>query len=180
VRVVVRTDSYSIRFPADPVQVALFRHGLDRWLQGLEWPDEHRVDALLAINEACTNVVRHAYPVGFPGDVEVTGRLVLEPERRRLAITVRDRGRWHPAPEGRGFGLRTMRACMHRVVIRHDDEGTAVTLISNAVPTEPAAEPAPEPAAGRVAGSIGGPGPGPGAGHPLELAPEPASRRSSR
>jgi anti-sigma regulatory factor (Ser/Thr protein kinase) len=134
--VVARTDSYSIRFPADPVQVALFRHGLDRWLQGLSWPDEARVDALLAINEACTNVVRHAYPIGAPGDVEVTGRLVLEPERRRLAVKVRDHGTWRPGGDDRGYGLRTMRACMDRVVIRHDEDGTVVTLISNAVPAE--------------------------------------------
>jgi anti-sigma regulatory factor (Ser/Thr protein kinase) len=134
--VVVRTDSYSIQFPADPVQVALFRHGLDRWLQGLEWPDEARVDALLAISEACTNVVRHAYPFGAAGEVEVTGRLVLEPDRRRLVVMVRDRGTWRPADGDRGFGLRTMRACMDRVSIRHDRDGTAVTLISNPVPVE--------------------------------------------
>lgn len=132
----MRTESYTIRFPADPVQVALFRHGLDRWLQGLEWPDEERIDAILAVSEACTNVVRHAYPVGAPGDVEVTGRVVLEPERRRLAVMVRDRGRWRPSDGGRGLGLQTMRACMERVVIRHDRDGTAVTLISNAVPVE--------------------------------------------
>ncbi|WP_214401609.1 ATP-binding protein [Pseudonocardia lacus] len=137
---VARTDTYSIRFPADPVQVALFRHGLDRWLQGLEWPAEERVDALLAISEACTNVVRHAYPFGVPGEVEVTGRLVLEPERRRLAVTVRDRGAWRPESGGGGYGLRTMRACMERVVIRHDQDGTVVTLISNAVPPIEAAE----------------------------------------
>jgi anti-sigma regulatory factor (Ser/Thr protein kinase) len=134
--VVERTDTYSIRFPADPVQVALFRHGLDRWLQRLRWPDEGRIDALLAISEACTNVVRHAYPIEAPGDVEVTGRLVLEPERRRLAIIVRDRGRWRPGADGRGFGLPTMRACMDRVTIRHDGDGTAVTLISRAVPAD--------------------------------------------
>lgn len=133
---VARTDSYSIRFPADPVQVALFRHGLDRWLQGLRWPDEERVDVLLAISEACTNVVRHAYPLGAGGEVEVTGRLVLEPEHRRLAVTVRDTGNWRPGTDGQGFGLLTMRACMNRVTIRHGEDGTAVTLISNAVPAE--------------------------------------------
>lgn len=131
----VRTDSYNIRFDADPMQVALFRHGLDRWLQGLGWPDEDRVDALLAISEACTNVVRHAYPIGAPGEVEVTGRLVLEPEQRRLVVVVRDRGRWRPDPGG-GLGLRTMRACMDRVTIRHDRHGTVVTLISSPVPSE--------------------------------------------
>jgi anti-sigma regulatory factor (Ser/Thr protein kinase) len=134
--VVARADSYSIRFPADPVQVALFRHGLDQWLHRLNWPDEDRVDALLAISEACTNVVRHAYPLGAPGEVEVTGRLVLEPERRRLVVKVRDKGTWRQGPDGEGFGLLTMRACMDRVTIRHDGDGTAVTLISNAVPVE--------------------------------------------
>jgi anti-sigma regulatory factor (Ser/Thr protein kinase) len=134
--VVVRTDSYSIQFPADPVQVALFRHGIERWLQQLRWPEEDRVDALLAVSEACTNVVRHAYPLGDPGEVEVTGRLVLEPDRRRLVITVRDRGKWGSTADTSGFGLRTMRACMDRVSIRHYEDGTAVTLISNAVPLE--------------------------------------------
>ena len=128
--------SYGLRLPTDVRHVPVVRHLAVATLRELGVRRES-IDAIaLAVTEACTNVVRHAYPFGAGGEVEVTGRLVLEPERRRLAVTVRDQGTWRPEVAGQGYGLRTMRACMERVTIRHGEDGTAVTLISKAVPAE--------------------------------------------
>ncbi|MFR9803127.1 ATP-binding protein [Pseudonocardia sp. RS010] len=125
---------YSIRFGADPVQLAFFRAGLDRWLQALEWPEPERVDAILAVSEACTNAVKHAYAGGAPGDVEVVGRLVAGPAHRQVVVTVRDEGMWRPDHGDKGYGMSVMRGCMERVSIRRDDTGTTVTLVSVPVP----------------------------------------------
>lgn len=47
-------------------------------------------DLELALTEACSNVVVHAYPRGLPGELEIT--VVLEP-RVRVRVEVADRGR---------------------------------------------------------------------------------------
>jgi anti-sigma regulatory factor (Ser/Thr protein kinase) len=127
------TGYYRIRFAADPVQLIFFRAGLNAWLRGLRWPEPERVDAVLAISEACTNSVQHAYPIGDPGDVDVTGRLVLDETTRRIVVTVRDEGRWRTA-SGCGYGLTTVRECMAEVRIRHNADGTVVTMTSRPVP----------------------------------------------
>jgi anti-sigma regulatory factor (Ser/Thr protein kinase) len=129
-----QTGFYCIRFTADPVQLIFFRGGLDRWLQGLQWPEPDRVDAILAVSEACTNSVQHAYPVGELGEVEVVGRLVVGPAGRRIVVVVRDHGQWRAEPGGPGYGLTTVRACMERCKIRHDGQGTVVTMTSRPVP----------------------------------------------
>jgi anti-sigma regulatory factor (Ser/Thr protein kinase) len=131
----VAADFYSIRFSADPVQLTFFRYGLGRWLEGLQWPEGERDEVILAVSEACTNSVQHAYPVGFPGDVEVVGRLVLGLPRRRVAVTVRDWGEWRSETGGNGFGLVVVRGCMERVNVRHDGHGTVVTMVSRPVPS---------------------------------------------
>lgn len=127
-----RTDYYSIRFDADPVQLIFFRFGLDRWLETLRWPERHRDDVMLAVSEACTNAVQHAYPAGDPGEVEVIGRLVVGLGRRHLVVSVRDWGEWRPE-QGTGFGLTTVHACMARVKIKRDGDGTLVSMTSRPV-----------------------------------------------
>jgi anti-sigma regulatory factor (Ser/Thr protein kinase) len=128
------TGFFSIRFTAEPIQLYFFRAGLDRWLRGLKWPDLDRVDALLAVGEACSNSVEHAYMIGDPGEVEVVGRLVLGATDRRIVVVVRDHGQWREEPGDRGYGLTTVRACMARVKINHDELGTVVTMSSRPVP----------------------------------------------
>jgi anti-sigma regulatory factor (Ser/Thr protein kinase) len=135
------TGYYRIRFAADPVQLIFFRAGLNAWLRGLRWPEPERVDAVLAISEACTNAVQHAYPIGESGDVDVTGRLVVDETGRRIVVVVRDEGRWRTRATGHGYGLTTVRECMAEVRIRHDDgDGTVVTMTSRPVPLLDAAE----------------------------------------
>jgi anti-sigma regulatory factor (Ser/Thr protein kinase) len=133
------TGHYRIRFAADPVQLIFFRAGLNAWLRGLRWPEPERVDVVLAISEACTNSVQHAYPTGEPGDVDVTGRLVIDETTRRIVVTVRDEGRWRTA-SGCGYGLTAVRECMAEVRIRHNADGTVVTMTSRPVPLLDAAD----------------------------------------
>jgi anti-sigma regulatory factor (Ser/Thr protein kinase) len=128
------TGYYRIRFAADPVQLIFFRAGLNAWLRGLRWPEPDRVDAVLAISEACTNAVQHAYPDGEPGDVDVTGRLVVDATARRIVVVVRDEGSWRTGTGGRGYGLTTVHECMADVRIRHDADGTVVSMTSRPVP----------------------------------------------
>ena len=128
------TGYYRIRFAADPVQLIFFRAGLNAWLRGLQWPEPDRIDAVLAVSEACTNAVQHAYPSGEPGDVDVTGRLVVDENVRRIVVVVRDDGRWQDRASGRGYGLKTVHECMAEVRIRQDAGGTVVTMISRPVP----------------------------------------------
>jgi anti-sigma regulatory factor (Ser/Thr protein kinase) len=128
------TGYYRIRFAADPVQLIFFRAGLNAWLRGLQWPESDQIDAVLAISEACTNAVEHAYPDGEPGDVDVTGRLVVDEKARRIVVVVRDEGQWRNRASGRGYGLTTVHECMAEVRIRQDGDGTVVTMISRPVP----------------------------------------------
>jgi anti-sigma regulatory factor (Ser/Thr protein kinase) len=128
------TGYYRIRFTADPVQLIFFRGGLKAWLEQLRWPEPDRVDAVLAVSEACTNVVDHAYAVDVPGDVEVVGRLVVGALERRVVVVVRDEGTWRDPGNGPGYGLRAVHECMEQVRIRHDGGGTVVTMTSRPVP----------------------------------------------
>ncbi|MEJ3653636.1 ATP-binding protein [Actinomycetes bacterium KLBMP 9759] len=133
------SDFYRIQFTADPVQLVFFRAGLGAWLEGLQWPAADRIDALLAISEACTNSVQHAYRIGdavdAEGEIDVTGRVVTGPDSRRIVVTVRDSGVWRGEGDGvAGYGLTAIRACMERVKIQHDERGTVVTMTSRAVP----------------------------------------------
>jgi anti-sigma regulatory factor (Ser/Thr protein kinase) len=128
------TGYYRIRFAADPVQLIFFRAGLNAWLRGLRWPEPDRIDAVLAISEACANAVQHAYPSGEPGEVEVTGRLVVDEDVRRIVVVVRDEGRWQNQANARGYGLKAVQECMAEVRIRQAVDGTVVTMISRPVP----------------------------------------------
>jgi anti-sigma regulatory factor (Ser/Thr protein kinase) len=128
------TGYYQIRFAADPVQLIFFRGGLNAWLKQLRWPEPDRIDAVLAVSEACTNAVDHAYAAGVPGDVEVVGRLVVVALERRIVVVVRDAGRWRDPGGGPGYGLRAVHECMEQVRIRHDGGGTVVTMTSRPVP----------------------------------------------
>lgn len=84
-------------------------------------------DIQLAVNEACSNVIRHAY-----GADDGDGRMdvQLEPKGQRLLIRVHDRGRGFQEPSdnpGAGLGLALIRALSETVEIREDD-GTEVRM----------------------------------------------------
>ena len=78
-----------LTLPARPENVSVIRHVLGAFAEALQLPDELVEDLRLAVTEACTNVVRHAYPPELPGPVEVT----IRPLDEHVRVVVADYGR---------------------------------------------------------------------------------------
>jgi anti-sigma regulatory factor (Ser/Thr protein kinase) len=73
--------------PARPENVAVIRHVLGALGEALALPPALIDDVRLAVTEACTNVVRHAYEKG--GTIDV----VVRPRGDALEVVVADDGR---------------------------------------------------------------------------------------
>jgi PAS domain S-box-containing protein len=96
-------------FPADPGELRKLRATLRTWLDERQVGKSARTGLVLAVGEACTNAVEHAYPDGQGGNVEVE---IYESPDRMLDVTVRDYGRFRSAVEpspDRGRGTDMMR-----------------------------------------------------------------------
>jgi anti-sigma regulatory factor (Ser/Thr protein kinase) len=86
--------------PARPENVAVVRHVLGALAEALALPPAVIDDMRLAVTEACTNVVRHAY------EREGTIDVVVRPQGEALEVTVADEGRGiGPSPDTAGPGL---------------------------------------------------------------------------
>lgn len=90
-----------LSLPARAENVAVIRHAFGGLGEALALPDQLLSDIKLAVTEACTNVVIHAYPDG-EGPMEVRAALA----DRELSIVVRDEGRGVvPRADSPGLGL---------------------------------------------------------------------------
>jgi anti-sigma regulatory factor (Ser/Thr protein kinase) len=107
-----------LSLPARPENVAVIRHVLGAFAESLRLPPEMVEDMRLAVTEACTNIVRHAYHDGEPGPIEV----VIRPHEDRLELIVSDRGNGlGPSPDaaGPGLGLPLIAALADSLDIEH-------------------------------------------------------------
>jgi anti-sigma regulatory factor (Ser/Thr protein kinase) len=96
------TSDVRLTLPARPENVAVVRHVLGAFAEALQLPDPVIEDMRLAVTEACTNVVRHAYADGEPGPVEI----LIRPVDDALDIVVSDEGRGlGPSDDTSGPGL---------------------------------------------------------------------------
>lgn len=87
--------------PARAENVAVVRHAFGGLAEALGLPDQLTADIKLAVTEACTNVVLHAYG-GDDGPLEVDASI----GDGELVVVVRDRGEGiHPRPDSPGLGL---------------------------------------------------------------------------
>jgi anti-sigma regulatory factor (Ser/Thr protein kinase) len=140
-------ETFVLRVPAGLAAMSIVRQRMRVWLAKVRWPVTEQAEVLMTTSEACSNAVQHAYGTGRVGDVEVTARVVLGQDGRRVVVVVRDWGRWHrPTVEARrpGHGLRMIDCCTQAFEIRRSTTGTTVTLTSRAVPHAAAASEAPE------------------------------------
>ena len=113
---------------AHPRQLAPIRAETRRWLAPLDLSDDARQDMVLAVNEAASNAVEHAYPRASAGDiVEIT----FWTEETTVCIEIVDHGHWQPphaTPSGTGRGIAIMNQLMQTVLIHYDTRGTRVLL----------------------------------------------------
>jgi anti-sigma regulatory factor (Ser/Thr protein kinase) len=112
----VATD-VKLTLPARAENVSVIRHVLGAFAESLRLPDDLVEDLRLAVTEACTNVVRHAYPPELPGPVEV----VIRPSEERVNVVVADQGRGigtSSDANGPGLGLPLIAAIADEVELQ--------------------------------------------------------------
>src|SRR6478752_5258598 len=83
------TTDVKLTLPARPENVSVIRHVLGAFAEALRLDDELVEDLRLAVTEACTNVVRHAYPPDQDGPVEIS----IQPLEEYVSVIVSDHGR---------------------------------------------------------------------------------------
>ncbi|MDZ4825497.1 MAG: ATP-binding protein, partial [Actinomycetota bacterium] len=119
--------AFTYRVPAAADELVVMRRRLRDWLVRRHFPTRVSDDVVLAVGEACTNAVEHAYASDGPNSVVVEAHRVDDD----IVLTVRDYGSWRrlaPDPR-RNRGLRLMAAVMDDVsVSAAPDGGTRVRM----------------------------------------------------
>lgn len=96
------TPDMQIALPARAENIAIVRHAFGALEDAYALDAQILSDIRLAVTEACTNVVVHAYPDGREGPMEVLATLLGD----ELTVVVRDEGRGiGPRPDSPGLGL---------------------------------------------------------------------------
>jgi anti-sigma regulatory factor (Ser/Thr protein kinase)/GAF domain-containing protein len=114
----------NLRLPADPRVLADTRRILRRWLRARGANDQETLEITLAVSEACTNAIEHAYSPA-PAEFDVHGRTI----NGEVEITVTDAGRWRsPRGTNRGRGLKIIETAMDEVSVDATPHGTAIVM----------------------------------------------------
>ncbi|HTE62656.1 MAG TPA: ATP-binding protein [Solirubrobacteraceae bacterium] len=116
-----------LTLPARPENVAVVRHVLGALAEAFRLPDDVADNMRLAVTEACTNVVRHAY-----ADDRGTIDVVVRPNGDALEVIVADDGRGiSPSPDtaGPGLGLPLIAALVDSLEIeRNLETGSRIVM----------------------------------------------------
>jgi anti-sigma regulatory factor (Ser/Thr protein kinase) len=107
----------TLTLPARPENISLVRHMIGALGAAIRLPEATVDDMRLAVTEACTNVVRHAYSED-DGRIEV----VIRPDGDAINVIVSDHGRGigaSPDVSGPGLGLSLIAALADRLEIDH-------------------------------------------------------------
>lgn len=118
---------FQIENDATASHLAYVRHQLTTWLRAAAAPDALVSDIVLAVNEACTNSIEHAYRGSGVGKT----RIKAEIEGGEIHVRIIDSGSWKtPAadPGTGGRGLLLIRAVSDRVELDCTPSGTTVEM----------------------------------------------------
>lgn len=136
-------EAFHAELPARPEVLPRLRHDLGGWLAAVG-ASESDVQAIqVAVGEAVTNAVEHAYAGAGAGSRTTGqddtaggagGRVTVEGYHDvdgRACLTVTDHGSWRPPPTepgARGRGLIMIRGCMDTTEIDSSPDGTSVLM----------------------------------------------------
>ena len=122
------TPDLELKLPARAENVAVVRHAFGGFAEALSVDEQTLADIKLAVTEACTNVVIHAYDDDEDGALEVDATI----EGRRLEVVIRDSGRGivpRPDSPGLGLGLPLIATLAETLELgRSDDDATEVRM----------------------------------------------------
>ncbi len=117
-----------LALPARAENIAIVRHAFGALGEAYALDTQTLSDIRLAVTEACTNVVVHAYPNGQEGPMEVLATLLGD----ELTVVVRDEGEGigpRPDSPGLGLGLPLIASLAENVQLgRDEDERTEVRM----------------------------------------------------
>jgi anti-sigma regulatory factor (Ser/Thr protein kinase) len=117
-------DEVELEVSGEAGALKRMRDTLRLWLSETDAEQEEIDDITMACNEACENVVEHAYGLG-----DDPFHVVFERSGRDISIRVRDRGTWQTSTgPDRGRGLQLMRRLMDGVDVQQGPSGTTVRL----------------------------------------------------
>ena len=131
-----------LSLPAQPRNIAVVRRALEAVAEELALPRRLVEDMRLAVTEACTNVVRHAYTAAEAGEPGAL-RVDLLPHSGGMEVIVEDHGRGlSPSPDasGPGLGLPLIAALTSAVEVSHGagERGSRVAMSFAPVASEAA------------------------------------------
>jgi serine/threonine-protein kinase RsbW len=119
-RVEIDAPDLELTLPARPENVAVARHAIGGFADVLDVADQTLADVKLAVTEACTNVVVHAYP---NGEGPITLRATADAGVLRVVVVDEGRGILPRADSpGLGLGLPLI-AQMTQSLEVHDRDG---------------------------------------------------------
>jgi anti-sigma regulatory factor (Ser/Thr protein kinase) len=117
------SNIYDVHHPSEPLELSRIRAAVREWLvsRGLDEPVID--DVVIAIGEAASNVVRHAYGDRSSGDMRVQLAIV----DGSVDVTVSDQGSWRvPEPAHKGMGLGIIESIADGVDLTQGPDGTTL------------------------------------------------------
>ncbi|MFJ4655141.1 ATP-binding protein [Nocardia sp. NPDC088792] len=121
------TARIRLSYAAEASVLAPIRRSLRKWLSHSTIGHEDTCDLVLAVTEACTNSIEHAY-----GAEAGTLRVEGEMHDDHVWIAVTDDGRWRPAVQDaaalRGRGIGIIRTLIPDSIISTSAAGTTVEM----------------------------------------------------
>jgi anti-sigma regulatory factor (Ser/Thr protein kinase) len=111
---------------ATPEMLSPMRRELRSWLEMAGVEPLQRADLLIAVGEACMNVVQHAYTSEAHRLVRIEGAVI----DGDVVITITDTGTWkeYSRQSVGGRGMRLMRQLVPSVDVKRRTSGTSVTF----------------------------------------------------